>query len=97
MSRKYNLLVKEYHAMVIFGMGVSKMPFLYQGHENVIFGTVTYFGVAISMVNAESFWSFNGENTCFLLYFGVEWIKLLLQGSSFGHFWNGVQVLDIFK
>ena len=57
--------------MVIFGMGVSKMPFLYQGHENVIFGTGTYFG--------------------------VEWIKLLLRGSSFGHFWNGAQVLDIFK
>ena len=70
MSRKYNLLVKECHEMVIFGMGVSKMPFLYQGHENVIFGTGTYFG--------------------------VEWIKLLLQGSSFGHFWNGVQVLAIF-
>ena len=79
--------------MVIFGMGVSKMPFLYQGHENVIFGTVTYFGVAISMVNAESFWSFNGENTCLfwsgmdkIVVTGVKFWPFLEWGSSFGHF-----------
>ena len=72
MFRKYNLLVKEGHEMVILGMGGLEKAFFISGSWKYHF-----------LVRG--------------IFFGVGWIELLVQGSSFGYFWDGVQVLDIFE